>query len=293
MHTGTHTLYRPPSEANSLILRVANGCPWNACLFCGMYKGVRYRILSPEKITETVDVAAREYPQASRVFLADGDVMAMPYADLRALLELLNETFPHLARVNLYANGHSIASKTAEQLGTLRRFKLTTLYMGLESGDDETLGAMRKRETADEMVAAAQRAQEAGLRMSVMFLIGLGGRQRTMKHAQGTLRAVNAMQPKFLSALRVIPVPNTPLPEAVRDGRFTPVSEHGAVAELREIVAGLELHHTVFRANHTSNVVPIGGRFPKDKPRLLGELDALLASGLLDRDTPGNVPRML
>lgn len=293
MAYGTHTLFRPPSEAKSLILRVADGCPWNRCLFCGMYKGVRYQPLTADEIAAAVSRAAREWPGASRVFLADGDVMALPYGRLCGLLGLLNATFPELARISMYANGHSIASKMPAELEALRKRKLAMLYMGLESGDDETLRTMQKRETAGEMVAAARQAREAGLRMSVMFLIGLGGKDGSPAHVRGTVRALNAMQPPLLSALRVIPVSNTPLPQAVREGRFHPLSEQGATTELRDIVAGLDLRHTVFRANHASNVMPLGGRLPKDKSRMLSQLNALLESGMLDRETPGDVPYAL
>lgn len=255
-----------------------------------MYKGVPYRERPVADVAAELAAAARDWPDAARVFLADGDVMALPFPRLRDLLASLNAALPRLARVSSYANGDSILARTDAELRELRSLKLHTLYMGLESGDDAVLRAVRKRETAAAMVAAGQRAQACGLRMSVMVLIGLGGRVGWCTHAAATADAVNRMQPRLLSALRVIPVPGTPLAKDAKAGRFQMLTEVEAVTELRALVAGLELTQTVFRANHASNIVPLEGRFPKDKPRLLAELDALLASGDLDARTPGRMP---
>ena len=290
---GNHRLFRPPAEGDSLIIRVADGCPYNACTFCGMYKGVRYHVHDARSVGREFARAHRAWPDASRVFLADGDVMALPFERQREILASLGELFPQLARVNVYANGHSILQRTEEQLRELRGLKLQTLYMGLESGDDASLRAVCKRETAAEMVAAAHRAQACGLRMSVIILVGLAGRERSREHAEATASVLNEMQPRLLSALRLIPVPNTSLYADSTSGRFSVLTEEEAVRELRAIVAGLELSRTVFRANHASNVVPLEGRLSKDKDALLAELDDLLASGTLDDKSPGRTPWVL
>lgn len=286
MTAAAHILFRPPAEAASLILRVADGCPWNGCTFCGMYKGVPYRFRGVESAADEIAQAARSWPDARRIFLADGDVMHLDFQLLGELLRMLNETFPGLSRVGVYANGASILAKSDDQLRHLRELKLHTLYMGLESGDNATLQQVRKRESAEEMIEAGRRAQAAGLRMSVMVLIGLAGKGGSSRHAQATARALNAMQPRLLSALRMIPVPGTPL----FDGTFQMLTEYQAVAEIREMIQGLELESTVFRADHSSNIVPLEARFPKGKPRLLDQLDALLSSGRLDQSTPGPLP---
>lgn len=282
-------MFRPPAEADSLILRVTEGCPWNGCTFCGMYKGVPYRALDPERVERLMAAAQREDPDVRRVFLADGDAMHLEASALERILRSLNAKFPRLTRVSTYANGHSIRAKSDGELRRLKELKLHTLYMGLESGDDETLRAVHKRESADEMVEAGRRAQEAGLRMSVMVLVGLAGTERSLVHARATARAVNRMQPRLLSALRLVVTANTPL---YRNG-FTMVSERQAVIELRELIAHLELESTVFRADHSSNIVPLEARFPKDRARLLGELDQLLARGRLDENSPGPLPFFL
>lgn len=280
-------LFRPPAEADSLILQVDRGCPHNRCTFCGMYRSMRYRRLPVGEVRTLVLRESRHYPNARRIFLADGDVMRRPFAELRDILLLLNESFPSLARVSLYANGSSIVAKTEEQLRNLRNLKLHTLYMGLESGDETILRRCRKGETAAQMVTAGVAAQEAGIRMSVMVLLGLGGADGSGEHAQCSADALNRMQPRLLSALRVIPVPGTELHDDITGGRFCQLTEWEVVRELREIIARLELRSTVFRANHSSNVVPLEGRLPRDKDRLLAELGHLLATGELDRESPG------
>jgi radical SAM superfamily enzyme YgiQ (UPF0313 family) len=279
-----HTLFRPPAEADSLILRVADGCPWNRCSFCGMYKGVPYRFRGMDSFETELRCAAGRYPGAGRIFLADGDVMNLEFRTLEQMLTRLNQTFGRLARVSLYANGASILAKTDDELRRLRELKLHTLYMGLESGDPQTLRTINKRESAKEMIDAGCRAQAAGLRMSVMVLIGLAGTDRSPEHARATAQAVNRMQPRLLSALRLIPVPGTPL---YKSG-FRMLTEQEAMTELREMICGFELGQTVFRSDHSSNIVPLEGRFPKDKERILMQIDTLITSGRLDRCSPGD-----
>ena len=287
-----HILFRPPAEADSVLIRIADGCPWNACTFCAMYKGIHYRALPLDECLRAIRREARRQPDAARVFLADGDVMALPFDLLRAVLDELNAAFPRLTRVSVYANGHSIMGKSDDALGALRERKLHTLYLGLESGSDDVLRVVHKRETAAEMVSAGQRAQAAGLRMSVMVLIGLAGRAGSAPHVRATAAALNRMQPRLLSALRYIPITGTPLHHDLLAAHQM-LTEDEAVREVRDLLAGLQLDHTVFRADHSSNIVPLQGRFPADKARLLAELDSLLASGTLDRQTPGPLPTML
>jgi len=302
--SGEHMLFRPPGEADSLIIRVTEGCPWNRCTFCGMYKGVQYKFPGLGKIEAEILRLCQGYggkadrfmfrawarektrPEARRIFLADGDVMHLDFQELEKILLMLNAHFKNLARVSMYANGASIFAKTDDQLRRLKALKLHTLYMGLESGDNQALKEVAKRETAEDMIRAGQRAQAAGLRMSVMVLIGLGGKEHSLKHAHATAAALNRMQPRLLSALRLIVTPNTKLATS----GFQMLTEYEAVAETREMIAGFELEQTVFRADHSSNIVPLEARFPKDKERLLGQLDALMTSGRLDRKSPGALP---
>ena len=285
-----YRVFRPPAEADSLIVQVAYGCPHNHCLFCGMYKGVPYAVRPWPEVRQELQHAARRRRDTRRIFLADGDVMHLPFAQLRQMLTDLGELFPALARVNLYANGRSILAKSDAELHELRALKLQTLYLGLESGDDELLRAQGKADTVEEMVLATQRAQAQGLRLSVMVLLGLGGREHSAAHVRATATAVNRMQPRLLSVLRLVPIPGTPLQRLVDEGRFTPLTEYETVVELRAMVSGFALEGTIFRANHVSNALPLEARFPKDKAQALATLQQALESGTLDRDSPGPMP---
>jgi len=279
----TERLFRPPAEAESLIFQVALGCPHNTCRFCAMYKGVPYRVVSEEEVLSTFAQAARWYPETRRIFLADGDVMVFSFERLRRMLEELSRLFPALARVNLYANGSSILAKSPEELASLRQLKLQTLYMGLESGDEELLKQVDKGETAEGMCEAVQRAQVAGLKCSVMVLLGLGGREGSVRHAEATARVLNRMQPRLLSALRFVEVPGCSMgPD------YQAVTEYEAISELILMLRGLELEQTVFRANHTSNPVPLEGRLPRDRDLLIAGLESILPR--LDRKGPGRLP---
>ena len=278
-------LFRPPAEAESLIFQVAYGCPHNTCCFCGMYKTVKYHLRPESELLEEIREAGRQYGDVRRIFLADGDVMAMPFDRLVRILDEINRNFPRLARINMYANGSSIILKTVPLLQMMRERKVHTLYMGLESGSQEVLDRFGKTERVDEMTAAVRLAQANGFRMSVMILLGLGGKNWREEHIAGTIQALNRMHPALLSALRYIRIPGLRLPDG-----YVPPTEYETVEELRRIVAGLELEHTVFRANHTSNPLPLSGRFPADQEKLLEQLDRELDSGRLDRTGPGTEP---
>ncbi len=250
-----------------------------------MYKYSRYEEREYDEVLADFKKASKKYPETQRIFLADGDVMILPFEKLQKYLQKLNELFPRLTRVNVYANGSSILAKTKDQLCELRKLKLHTLYVGLETGDEELLRLVSKGETAEKMIEAVRISQECGLRCSVMVLLGLGGKKDSERHAAETAKALNRMQPKLLSALRYVEVPGTKMFSG-----YETVSEYEAVCELRRIIENLELERTVFRANHASNPVPMEGRFPNDKARILAELDYLIARGGLDRKGPGQLP---
>lgn len=288
-----HTMFRPPAEHRSVLIRVADGCPHNVCAFCAMYRGVRYHVHAPETVTRAIALAATANPAARRVFLADGDVLALSTANLLAILERLERAFPALSRVSCYSSGRALAAKTEHDLRALRAARLHTVYLGLESGCEEVLTSMGKGDSAANMVQGVQRAQMAGLGASVMVLVGLGGRAASAAHVRDTIRAVNAMQPRLLSCLRLIPIHGTPVARWITEGRFQPLTEDEAIRELRSLLAGLDLRHTVFRADHSSNILPLSGRLPADQTRLLEELDELLNAGVLDQSGPGAAPRQL
>jgi radical SAM superfamily enzyme YgiQ (UPF0313 family) len=286
-------MFRPPAEARSALIRVADGCPHNSCAFCAMYRGVAYRVHDQATVNRSIALAAARDPDARRIFLADGDVLALPVATLETILETTRAAFPRLSRVNCYASGQALAGKSDAELERLRQKGLHTLYLGLESGSGEVLRRMAKGCTVHEMIDGCLRAQNAGLTVSVMVLIGLGGRELSALHARQTAEALNAMQPSLLSCLRLVPISGTALARRIADGSFTELTEEQSVRELRDILLSLELERTVFRADHSSNILPLAGRLPRDKARLLEELSELLETGALDRNTPGAMPVLL
>jgi len=253
-----------------------------------MYKGVKYEIKDFSLIKAEIKAAAKIYPEIRRIFLADGDVMNLNFNFLKNILELLNSEFKNLSRVNLYSNGSSILSKTPEELESFKKLKLNTLYLGLESGSDKILTLVRKNEKADEMTEAIQLLHKTGLKSSVMALLGLGGKEFSQEHAEKTSLVLNKMQPNLLSILRFIEVNNTPIFK-----EYKPLSEFDAVNELLSIVAELNLKRTVFTANHASNPLPLKGRLPHDKQKLILIINTMLDSGRLDTQSPGILPLFL
>lgn len=273
-------VYRPPSEADSYLLHVTYGCSHNECTYCAMYRSKRFSIRPEAEILEDITQAGRVFPATRRVFLLDGDALTVPTRRLLPVLEALGAAFPQLQRVGTYVNAVSVLSKTDEELGRLRALRLGIGYLGLESGDEEVNRRIVKGATLDEQVQAVRRAQAAGIKMSVMVLLGIAGRERSLSHARATAEVVNAMDPRFVSCLCVTPVPGTPLWDEMEAGRFTLPSPPEILDELRALVAGLDLTGAVFRSNHASNWLPLGGRLPADKQRLLEAIDLARAGDL-------------
>ena len=275
------TVYRPPSEADSLILQVTIGCSYNECSFCGMYRDKRFRVRRIEELRAEI-ATVRAHPRAAdavrKVFLADGDALIAPPRHLHDVLAALREAFPALRRVSCYASPQALQVRTVEQMIALRDAGLTQYYLGVESGHDEVLRRMRKGVDAAEMIRVAAKAHDAGIKVSTMILLGAGGPALSFDHARASAAVINAIQPRFVSTLVVTPVEGTPLFDEAMRGTFEDMEPEAITRELREFVAALDLHGSVFRANHASNWLPIGGTLPKDKPAILAAIDAALAS---------------
>ncbi len=267
-------LFRPPSEAESLIFQVTVGCSHNACTFCAMYRTKRYAVREVEDLLDEIREAGKRWPEAPRVFLGDGDALAAPTQTLLAVLRALRENLPWLRRVSLYASPSNLLEKSPEELWTLREAGLSLFYLGLESGDDDVLRAVRKGATAAQTVEAVKRGHAAGMRSSVMLLLGLGGVEGSENHAARSAEALNAMQPHHLSCLTWFPVPQAPLHRRMATGKFVLPDDAGILAELETLLRRLALEETVFRANHASNPLPIGGRLSRDREKLLAAVDA-------------------
>jgi len=267
-------VFRPPSEAHSYLLHVTYGCSHNECTYCGMYLTKKFEVRPLEEVLEDIGMAKRALPGTRRVFLLDGDALTLATKRLVPVLEALNEAFPELQRVGAYANAVSILGKTDEELAALRELKLGIGYLGLESGDPETNQRIVKGSTIEEQVEAVRRAQAAGIKMSVMALLGVAGRERSREHAIATGEVFSAMDARFLSCLTVTPVPGTPLHAEWRAGRFELLDPEETLEELRLILEHTHVSGAVFRANHASNYLPIGGRLPADRERLLATIEA-------------------
>ncbi len=272
-------IIRPPSEAASLILQVAVGCSHNQCTFCPAFKAKKFRAKPLEEVFQDIDSAFDEYgPAVRRVFLCDGDPLILPHSHLLSILERLNRVFPKLQRVGIYGNATSILSKKSSELAELRALKLGIVYLGLESGDPETLIAVRKDAGPQDMVRAARLVRDARIKLNVTVLLGLGGRQRSSEHARATIAVLNRMQPNHVAALTLMVVPDTPLHEAMQQGRFELPGTFELLEELREMLDGSELKSCLFFSNHASNYFSVQGRLPHDRQSLLEQLDQVLKS---------------
>jgi radical SAM superfamily enzyme YgiQ (UPF0313 family) len=270
-------VFRPPSEADSLILQVTVGCSHNRCTFCSMYRAKRFRARGLAEIREDVSEARRLLgPDVRRVFLADGDAMCLSAQRLAEILGALHEAFPRLRRVGAYANARDVLSKSAEELAALAARRLGILYLGLESGDDAVLAEVEKGATVAEMVVAAQRAGAAGMATSVMVLVGIAGRERSLAHARLSAEAVNRMSPTYTALLTYTPTPGSPLSERVERGERELPGPLESLAEIREFVGGLRCQ-TYLACNHASNYLSLQGRMPSGRGELLRRLDAALA----------------
>lgn len=265
-------LFRPPSEARSLIFQITIGCSQNSCTFCGMYKGKHFRIRPVREVIAEIDAIPRQYhPHVERVFLADGDALVYPYDELRRILAHLAQIFPRLTRVGTYASPNSLTTKSPDQLVLLRELKLRMLYFGLESGDDETLLAIRKGFTAEEMALQALKARGAGMKLSVTAILGLAGRNRSFEHARATAGWVNRVNPEYFSLLTLFHRHNE---DFVRS--LSQCSHGDIMREARELLQHLHPERTILRSNHVSNFLNLAGSYPKDRDRLIRDVDAAL-----------------
>lgn len=269
-------VFRPPSEARSFILRVTRGCAHNKCTYCNMYRGVPFQILSVEEISRQIALAVH-YGKESvrRVFLADGDALVLPTAKLLKILQALRENFPKLQRVASYAAPKDILRKSEEELRQLKEAGLQLLYYGMETGDDITLKAVNKGVNAAEAIEAGRRVTASGMKLSLMVILGLAGKEGSQRHALETAKAINIIQPTMLSALCLMLYRGSELLDQFENGEFNPLSPQGLMEELHLMMQNIDLpqdKHCLFRSNHVSNYVQLAGTLPKDKDRLLREI---------------------
>lgn len=269
-------IFRPPSEAASLLLQVTVGCSHNRCAYCDMYRDKKFRPKSFDVIERDVLEAKRVGPRFDKVFLCDGDALILSTRKLLPILELIREHLPWIRRVGVYGDTRSVGKKSVAELTELREAGLGIVYHGFESGDDEVLALIDKGGTRAECIATAAKLREAGIRHSVMVLLGVGGVELSEQHASGTASLLTEMDPPFAGALTTTLVPGTPLHERSERGEFRLPSKFRMLEELRTIVAESELSSCRFSSNHASNYLPIRSTLPDDKQEVLAVLDEVL-----------------
>lgn len=270
-------LYRPPSEAHSYILQATIGCSHNKCVYCDMYRSKEFRVRDLDESLQDLSEAARRGGHAiEKIFVADGDGLVLPMGHWRAILIQARADFPRLRQVSCYAMATNILEKSADELSELRELGLTMLYIGPESGDDRVLKRIVKGANHAQHVEAADRAHAAGIRISVIALLGVGGVEHSQAHAEATAQLVTEMDPEYFAALTTSVVPDTPLQRMRDKGLFVLPDVDRMLQELRIMVDLTRPTAAVFRTNHASNHLPLQGTLPRDRGAICDVIDAAL-----------------
>jgi len=272
-------IYRPPSEADSLLLQVTVGCSHNRCAYCDMYRDKQFRAKAWESVERDLREAERIGPKFSRVFLCDGDALILSTPRLLAILRAIRERLPWVERVGTYGDTRSVGKKSASELTELREAGLGIVYHGVESGNDEVLASIDKGGTRSECIDTAAKLRQAGMVHSVIVLLGVGGTRWSAAHARDTATLLTAMDPPFVGALTTTVVPGTPLAAAEARGDFVLPSKFGLLRELRVLVHESDLSRCRFSSNHASNYLPVRAELPRDKAELVAILDSVIARG--------------
>lgn len=285
-------VYRPPSEARSLIIPVTNGCSWNKCSFCEMYtdEQKRFYVRKEHEILDEISRSGQSLNGVTRVFLGDGDAMVLSFRRLKAILIELNNAFPDLKRVSAYCLPRNIKNKTSEELEELKNLGLSMLYVGFESGDDEVLQRINKGESSLSIYEAMEKIKQAGITSSVMIINGLGGVDMSEQHAVNSATLINKVQPEYLSSL-VLTFHKGPQRFRKEFGDvFQPLNSVQLLHEMHSFIKELNLRKTIYRSDHVSNLLPLKGTLGKDKNRLLSEIE--LAERQLGRHSPINLKQI-
>lgn len=269
-------IFRPPSEAYSILLQVTTGCSHNKCTFCGMYKDSRFSIKDDETIMRDIDFAAQHCRNQNRLFLCDGDALIIPQKRLVRILTEIRRKLPWLERVGAYANTKSIRMKSTEELKELRDLGLTIAYMGLESGDDVTLDRINKGADSARMIEMGKKIRSAGIKLSVTVLLGIAQKERSHIHARETGRVLSAIDPEFVGALSLMLTPGTPAHEEYQQGRWYLPGPEEMLEELAIMFASTHLTDGYFHANHASNYLPIKAKLPQDREKILNLINNAL-----------------
>lgn len=265
-------VYRPPSEAYSLIIQVTIGCSHNKCRFCSMFKAKHFHIRTLEAITEDLKEMRSYYRRVDRIFLADGDALCLANSKLMAIMDVINELFPECERVGIYGSAKDILRKTPEELKQLVDAGITIVYVGAESGNDKVLEYVNKGVTRAQLIEAVRKAEDAGMAASVTFISGLGGTELWKEHAIDSATMISEMRPTYASWLTLMLDPQAPIVDDIREGRFVQISPMQVMEEMELMLENIDMPEdakTVFRSNHASNYISLKGDLPRDTEAML------------------------
>lgn len=269
-------LYRPPSEASSLIIQVTIGCSHNRCTFCSMYKNKKFRIRRKHEIFNDLEEMSQSYKGTRRIFLADGNALVLKTSELRDILLKIKELFPGCERVGIYSAPKDILKKTMEELKELKECGLGIAYLGIESGSDRILSDINKGVTSDEMIEAGIRVSNSGILLSTTLISGIGGKHNWKEHAKESARVINEINPDYLGLLTLLVEPGTEMYDLINSGSFELLRPEEIAMETQELIRNLNTRNCVFRSNHASNYFSLEGTLPRDKERLLRQLDNIM-----------------
>jgi len=271
-------VFRPPAEANSAIVQATLGCSWNQCAFCEMYTSKTFRMKKFDDLRDEIKVLSQYYKGVKKVFLADGNAFVLSANHLIPVLHEINQQFGKLQRISSYALPKDILNKTDQELAEIRGLGLKLLYIGIESGDDELLGLVQKRETSQTSAEGILKAQQAGIDVSVMVLNGLGGRKYSQQHAINTATLINRVNPKFLSTLTLSLPLGLPHYQARFKGEYIPQTIVELAQELKLFIEHIDIRDTIFRSDHTSNNLVLKGILSRDKDELINYIQEAINS---------------
>lgn len=269
-------VYRPPSEANSLIIQVTIGCSHNNCTYCSMFKDKKFKIRQLEDVFIDLESARKYYSRVEKIFLADADAMVLKTETLVKILVKIHELFPECKRITSYTTAKDILRKPLEELIKLRELGLSMVYLGVESGSNQVLELVNKGITASEMIEAGKRIKDSGILLSATLISGLGGQKHWRKHALESARVISDMDPNYLGLLTLTVDPGTEMMNQVNNGDIIPLTPHEVMVENAMLIENLELSNCILRSNHVCNYVPLAGTLNKDKSRLLRELNRII-----------------
>jgi radical SAM superfamily enzyme YgiQ (UPF0313 family) len=273
------SIWRPPSEARSLILQATIGCSNNTCTFCCSYKNKKFKIKPLEQLKSDIHLVEPHYKHVKRIFLADGDALVMKTQQVVDTLDFLYQVFPQLERVGVYASPQNLLQKSVDELVLLKEHGLGIIYLGVETGLDSLLTKVKKGVTRQEMITAGSKAVESGIPLSVTIIIGLGGPELSEQHAKETASLLNNVRPDYVGALTLMLVDGTELYNEYRRGEFTLLTPEETLQEMYWLIKSITCN-TVFRSNHASNYLPLGGDLPEEKNRLLQQIELVQKKGM-------------